>query len=68
LLIPLPQELTSLEWVSVPDGIGHLSGLCGIDGLFLPFLVIGCKRGSQYFVEDAVGKAFDEQIVRLFAT
>jgi hypothetical protein len=60
LLIPLSQELTSLERVSVPDGIGHLSGLRGIDGLFLPFLVISCEWGSQYFVKDAVGETFDE--------
>jgi hypothetical protein len=57
-----------LEWVPVSDSIGHLSGLCGVDGLFLPFLVIGCERRSQYFVEDGVGKAFDEQIVRFFTT
>jgi hypothetical protein len=56
-----------LEWVPVSDSVGHLSGLCGVDGLFLPFFVIGCERGLQYFVEDDVGKALDEQIVRLFA-
>jgi hypothetical protein len=60
LLIPLSQELTSLERVSVPDGIGHLSGLCGVDGFLLPFFVVSCKRGSQYFIENAVGKAFNE--------
>jgi hypothetical protein len=68
LLAPLAQELTRLEGIPVSDSIGHLPGFCGIDGLFLPFLVIGCERRSQYFVEDGVGKAFDEQIVRFFAT
>jgi hypothetical protein len=56
-----------LEWVPVSDGIGHLPGFCGVDGFLLPFLIIGCKRGSQHFVEDAVGEALDKQVVRFFA-
>jgi hypothetical protein len=57
-----------LEWVPVSNGVGHLSGLRGVDSFLLPLLVISRERGSQYFVEDAVGKAFDEQIVRFFAS
>jgi hypothetical protein len=60
----LSQELTRLERVSVPNGIGHLSGFRGVDGLLLPFLVVGRERRSQYLVEDAMGEAFDEQVVR----
>jgi hypothetical protein len=60
--------LTGLERVPVSNGIGHLSGFRGVDGFLLPFLVISCEWGSQYFVKDAVGEAFNEQVVRFFAS
>jgi hypothetical protein len=58
--------LTGLEWIPVSDGIGHLSGFRGVDGFLFPFFIIGCERGSQYFIEDVVGEALDEQVVRFF--